>query len=262
MRKTALITGGSTGIGLAIAREFAVDGYDLFIISLDENELNRAKILLSRDFPKIKTYLYCVDLSESDAPKRIHAYATLNNFYIDVLVNNAGFGTYGFINDIDIEQEVNMMQVNMIAMYRLTRYFLRDMVARNSGKIMNICSITALQPNPLLATYGATKAFNHSFSRAINFELEQKKSNVKVITVCPSAVKNTQFQDVAGMQKSNIFDNWMSVTPEIVAKDAYKALKKNKEFVIPKYRLHLLNKLIAPLSVRTRMKLAWRNLKG
>lgn len=260
MKKTALITGGSSGIGLALARKFAADNYDLLLVSLSAQELKTAKLALGRDFSNINIYTFCKDLSVKNAPKEVYAYAMLNNFYIDVLVNNAGFGTYGFINDLDIEQEMNMINVNIMATYHLTRLFLKDMIERDSGKILNISSISALQPNPMLATYGATKAFSHSFGRAINFELEQKKSKVKVITVCPSAVKDTQFKKIAGMEQNQLFDNWMTVTADVVADDAYKALKKNKEFIIPKYRLHLLNKLVSIFSTRFRMKMAWQNL--
>lgn len=261
MKKTVLITGGSSGIGLALARKFAADDYDLFLVALEQKELEQAKIALNRDFPNLDIQILCKDLTSIGAVQEVHAYAKLNGFDIDVLVNNAGVGTYGFIDDIDISKEVQMVQLNVLATYQLTRLFLKDMVKRDSGKILNISSVSAFQPNPLLATYGATKAFVHSFSRAINFELQQQQSRVVVLTVCPSPVKDTSFKRVADMEDSKVFDNWMTVTAETVAKDAYQALKDNKELVIPKYRLHLLNKFIGLLPMRWRMSLAWQNLK-
>ena len=258
--KTTLITGGSSGIGLELARKFAADGHHLIIVALLQRELEYCKSLLKKDYPNIEIFILEKDLCLFNSAMEVYNFAKLNGFEVDVLVNNAGFGTYGFVKDIDLEQEMRMIQLNVMASYQLTRLFMDDMIARKKGKILNISSISAFQPNPLLATYGATKAFVHSFSRAVNFELKKQDIGVQVTTVCPSPVDDTNFKEGAGMEKSKLFNSWMSVTAKKVAEDAYKALQSGDEFVVPKYSLHLLNKLVSRLPMGMRMSLAYNNL--
>lgn len=259
--KTTLITGGTSGIGLELARKFLANKHNLLIVALSQKELEKAKTVLLKDYPDAKIYLLEKDLCLPSSCREVHAFARLNGFEVDVLVNNAGIGTYGFIKDIDIEQELRMIKLNVLATYQLTRLFMDDMVARKTGKILNISSISAFQPNPLLATYGATKAFVHSFSRAANFEFEKQGLEVRITTVCPSPVDDTDFKEVAKMENSKVFNSWMSVTAKKVAADAYEALEKGDEFIIPKYSLHLLNKFTSRLPMKMRMNLSFKNLE-
>jgi short-subunit dehydrogenase len=231
--KQALITGGSSGIGLELAKLFANAGYDLLLAAKPEAELQAAKATLQSQYPNIAIQTLAIDLSQSGSAAEVYEFAGAEYNQVSVLVNNAGFGTYGFINDIDIEQDVAMIQLHIVTLYRLTRLFLRDMVRRDDGYILNLSSVSAFQANPMLATYGATKSFVLQFSRAIAYELREKKSKVKVTAVCPTPVKQTGFQARAGMQNTNTFDNWMVVTADVVARDAFSALFSGRDMVIP-----------------------------
>lgn len=231
--KQALITGGSSGIGLELAKLFANAGYDLLLAAKPEAELQAAKKTLQSQYPNIAIRTLAIDLSQPGSAAEVYEFAGGEYNQVSVLVNNAGFGTYGFINDIDIEQDVAMIQLHIVTLYRLTRLFMRDMVRRDHGYILNLSSVSAFQANPMLATYGATKSFVLQFSRAIAYELREKKSKVKVTAVCPTPVKQTGFQAQAGMQNTNTFDNWMVVTADVVAKDAFRALFSGRDMVIP-----------------------------
>jgi uncharacterized protein len=233
MQKYALVTGGSSGIGLEISKLLAADGYGLLIVSKPAHELVQAKASLGKLFPGLMVHTLALDLSLRASAEQVYNWAQQQTGQVEILVNNAGFGTYGFINDIDLEQDTAMLDLHVVSLYRLTRLFLRDMYARNSGRIMNLSSVSAFQPNPFLQTYGASKAFVYQFSQAIAYELREKGSAVRVTAVCPPPVKNTAFQHVAGMDRTNTFDNWMVLTPDKVALDAYQGMKSGKAVVIP-----------------------------
>jgi hypothetical protein len=233
MQKYAVITGGSSGIGLEISKLLAADGYCLLIVSKPEAELVQAKMSLEQVFPNLVVKTLSLDLSQRSSAEQVYAWAKTHTEAVEILVNNAGFGTYGFINDIDLEQDTAMLDLHVVTLYRLTRLFLKDMFARNSGGILNLSSVSAFQPNPFLQTYGASKAFVYQFSQAIAYELREKGSAVRVTAVCPPPVKNTAFQYAAGMDRTNTFDNWMVLTPDKVALDAYQGMKSGKAVVIP-----------------------------
>jgi uncharacterized protein len=233
MQKYALVTGGSSGIGLAISKLLAADGYGLLIVSKPAAELEQAKASLEASFPGLVVATLALDLSQRSSAEQVFDWAQQQPGAVEILVNNAGFGTYGFINDIDLEQDTAMLDLHVVTLYRLTRLFLKDMYSQNKGRILNLSSVSAFQPNPFLQTYGASKAFVYQFSRAIAFELKEKGSAVRVCTVCPPPVKNTAFQHAAGMDRTNTFDNWMVLTPQKVALDAYAGLKAGKTVVIP-----------------------------
>ena len=229
----ALITGGSSGIGLELARLFAQDGYRLLLVALPEAELEAAKAQLKRDFPHAEVLSLQKDLSRPEAAHEVFEWTEELNLEVDVLVNNAGFGTYGFVPEIPMDREAAMIRLHTETLYRLTRLYLGGMLARNRGRILNLSSISAFQPNPLLSTYGATKAFVLQFSRALAFELRERGSQVRVTVSCPTPVKQTGFQQAAAMSDSSLFSSWMTTTPEVVARDSYRALMRGRELVIP-----------------------------
>ncbi|MEM1323754.1 MAG: SDR family oxidoreductase [Bacteroidota bacterium] len=257
---TALITGGSSGIGFELAKLFAQDHFQLLIVAKFAEELEATAAYFTKHFPD--TPLHCLqqDLCLSDAAPAVHQHTQQLGLQIDVLVNNAGFGTYGFINDIDPQREQDMIALNIQAVYALTRIYLQEMVARDEGRILNISSISAFQPNPFLTTYGATKAFVHSFSRATNFELKSQGSKVRITTVCPPPVR-TGFQKAAGMECSKLFDSWMTVPAGRVARDAYRAMQQGRDMIVPGGWLHYLNMLSRRLPTRWLMHFASFNLK-
>ncbi len=230
---TTLITGGSSGIGLETARLLAQQGHHLLLVALPEEELASAKKQLQQEIPGITVDTLAIDLSAADSAQKVYDWAGTVSDQVDYLINNAGFGTWGFIDDLDMEREAAMIQLHVGTLYKLTRLFLSDMLKRDAGRIVNLSSISAFQANPLLATYGATKSFVLQFSRAINQELRERKSRVRVIAVCPTPVKATGFQSGAAMEKSNLFKSWMVTTPQVVAKCIVRSLQGRRDMVIP-----------------------------
>jgi len=229
----ALITGGSGGIGLELARLFARDGCRLLLVSLPEDELAAAKAQLKQEYPDTDVLTLQKDLSRQEAARDVYNWTRELGLEVDVLVNNAGFGTYGYLQDISVEREAAMIRLHVETLYRLTRFFLDGMLDRDRGRILNLSSISAFQPNPLLATYGATKSFVLQFSRALAFELREQGSRVRVTASCPTPVKQTGFQQTADMADSSLFSTWMTTTPDVVAQDSYRALMSGRELVIP-----------------------------
>jgi len=259
--KKALITGGSGGIGVELAKQFGQADYNLILVSKPLEELQAAQQTLKALFPNLEVHIFQKDLTETKAAEEVFERVQSQHGKVDVLVNNAGFGTYGFMNDIDLNREVNMIELNILAVYKLTRLFLTGMIERDEGKILNVSSISAFQPNPLLTTYGATKSFVMNFSRGLNYELKQKGSKVRVTTVCPTPVR-TGFQQGAKMENSKLFDSWMRVSAEQVAKDAFNALMREQEMIVPNKLFHFLNKISRRLPTSWIMKISAHELKN
>ncbi len=235
---TVLITGGSLGIGFELSKLFAADNYRLLLVSKLEEELATAKKYLE-DTYNIEVITLAKDLSVPTAAKEVYAWSKTFDFEVDVLINNAGFGTGGYMMDIEIERELSMIQLNINTLYHLTRLFLKDMVARDSGKIMNLASIASFQPSPLLTTYSATKAFVFSFTMGLNYELKQQKSKVKLMALCPPPAK-TGFQAAAQLNGSKLFESFTVVSATQIAERGYKALMQGKSYIIPDKMVYLL----------------------
>ena len=230
---TTLITGGSSGIGLETAKCLAAQGHQLLLVAIDSAELIDAQKLLVESYPGVEVAVLATDLSEPANTQKVYDWALQQSQQVDCLVNNAGFGTWGLVSDMDLEKETAMIQLHVTSLYRLTRLFLADMMSRDTGRIINISSVSAFQPNPRMATYGATNSFVLQFSRALNQELKETGSAVRVAAVCPTPVKSTGFQSVAGMSKSNLFQSWMVVPPNAVAQSIAKHLGTQKDMIIP-----------------------------
>jgi len=230
---TTLITGGSSGIGLETARLLLRDGHQLLLVSLLAEELASAKKELEAESPTAQVKTLQQDLAQPASAQIVYDWATQDGRAIDYLVNNAGFGTYGFINDIAMDREVDMINLHIMTLYKLTRLFLKDMIARDSGRIINLSSVSAFQPNPLLATYGATKSFVWQFSRAINYELKGKGSRVRVTAICPPPIRATGFQSASDMDGSKLFETWMVQTPQKVAQAIQRSLRGGWDMAIP-----------------------------
>lgn len=231
-KKTVLITGGSSGIGYELSKHFAQDGFQLLWVSYSEEELKTAQHQIQKDFPQVEVSVFAQDLSLESSAQKVYDWVKENNWTLDVLVNNAGVGTYSYLLEIPLEKEVKMLNLNIQNTYLLTRLFLKDMIKLDQGKIVNISSGTALYPFPHMAAYSASKAFIKQFSQSIREELKEQNSQVKIITVCPTAIKNTEFQNQANMQGVKTFSSFTTATPEEVAKDIYRGLQKGKNLVI------------------------------
>jgi hypothetical protein len=260
-RKTVLITGGAGGIGQEFAKLFAGDGYDLLLVDREKEELKQVRDSLQVINLNMSILLLEQDLTEPDSAEKVHAFTSERGLQIDVLINCAGFGSFGFVNDVNVQRELDMLQLHVITLYRMTRLYLKEMIRRNEGTIINVSSISAFQPNPYFATYGASKSFVLNFSRALNYELKEKGLNVKVLAVCPTAVKNTGFKAAAGMEHIKAFSSWMSVNADVVARDTFHALGCNRDVVIPGRVLGLLHHLVSFLPVKWLMRISRSELK-
>lgn len=258
--KTVLITGGSSGIGFELAKLFAKENYRILLVSLLEEELAAAKQYLTLQTKGLEVITLQKDLSLISAAQEVYDWVQEHAWELDILVNNAGFAVYGFVDEIDMNRERNMIQLNVLNLYQLTRLFLKEMVQKDAGKIMNISSVTAFQPNPHFATYGATKAFVYNFSRAINFELKERQSKVRVITICPPATR-TPFIQAAKMEKTSTFEGFGTLDPEVVARDAFRALKKSADKKVPGRTLPLLFSIFSRLPSKLKMWIVNSQLK-
>lgn len=245
--ETVLITGGSSGIGLELARQFAAAGSDLVLISENGPALQQAREDLLADYPHVHIVIHEQDLCLPDGPAKVWAFTKQANIQVDVLVNNAGFGTFGYLSEQDIKVEADMIRLNVMAVHQLTLLFLPQLRASPKGGIINISSISAYQPVPLMATYAATKAFVLNFSRALRFELREQGCQIPVLAVCPTGTARTGFMSRAGMEGNPLFKNWMTVMPALVASASYRAFRKNKETIIPGRGFNWLNHLVRRL---------------
>jgi uncharacterized protein len=238
--KKVLITGGSSGIGFAMSRHFARGGYHLLWVALTNEELDKAQARLQTEFNHTPVDTLALDLARPEAAGEVFKWTTDNGWELDVLVNNAGFGTYGPTHQVPMERELTMVNVNILATYRLTRFYLDDMLRRNAGTIINISSNSAFQPVARMNTYAATKAFVYQFSRGLQEELKLQGSKVRCITVCPSAISDTPFRNVNGLDGVRTFNGLATTTAEEVAKDVWNAFTSGRNFVITGARMRLL----------------------
>jgi short-subunit dehydrogenase len=228
MNKTALITGATSGIGYELAYIHANQGGNVVLVARSKDKLEQIKKDLENKY-KIDVYIIEKDLSIKDSAKDVFDELIKNNITIDYLINNAGFGDYGFFNDSDWGKLERMINLNITALTQLTKLFLKDMIKRRDGKIMNVASTAAFQSGPTMAVYYATKAYVLSFSEAINNEV--KNSGVTVTTLCPGATQSG-FQEAASLQESRLVKGRKLPTSKEVAEYGYNAMLKGKSVAI------------------------------
>jgi len=222
---TTLITGASWGIGETFARKLAERDHNLLLVARSEdrlvtlcNEVVRSK--------KIRADYFAIDLSEPDAPLRLFEEARKRELEIDLLINNAGFGSMGDFAKLDLANELNMIDLNVRALVELTYRFIQPMREKKSGAIINVASTAGFQPVPFIANYSATKAFVLCFSEAL-WE-ENRPFGIKVMALCPG-VTETHFFEASRMQRPPART---SQTPEEVVDVALRALARGKSSVI------------------------------
>lgn len=228
MKNTALITGASNGIGLELAKVHASKGGDLVLVARSKSRLDELKTELENRF-KISVLNIPKDLSLPGAAKEIYSETTRLNIQIDYLINNAGFGVYGMFDETNWENEHQMINLNISALTQFTKLYLRDMIKRRSGKIMNVASTASFQPGPAMAVYCATKAYVLNFSEAVGSEVRDK--GITVTALCPGATK-TGFQEVGGIGESKIFKNKKLPDAKEVANFGYASMMKGKSVAI------------------------------
>jgi len=224
--KIALITGASTGIGKELAHIHAEKGGDLVIIARSNDKLNALKNELEEKY-SVKLMIIAKDLSLPEAPKEIYEEVKAAGLEVDYLINNAGFGGRGKFHERKWESDLTMINLNVLALTALTRFFLPDFVKRNSGRILNVSSTATLMPGPLQAVYYATKAYVTYFSNAIAEELYD--TNITVTALLPGATE-TEFARTSGMDKTELFNKTASARS--VAEDGYNGMLKGQLDVI------------------------------
>jgi len=234
--KTVLITGASSGIGREFAYIFAQKNYHLVLVARSKDKLDQiAKDCTNRY--GIKTIVFTHDLSNPKSAELLYKDVQQNGLFIDVLINNAGFGQYGPFIKSDFTKNIEMINLNVTTLVAITSLFVKDMVAHNQGKILNIASTAAFQPVPNFAVYGATKAFVLSFTEALHYEL--KDTNISVSALCPGPT-STGFEEAADMKGSKLFKSGV-MDAKTVAEIGFKGLLKNKMTIVPGFK----NKVLA-----------------
>lgn len=224
-----MITGASSGIGKAFAEIFAKEHYRLILASRNEKKLNDIARQLHERY-RTETIVVPVDLSQASGPQQLFDAVAQRDIEIDVLVNNAGIGSFGPLHELTIQSELEMIQLNVHSLSHLMMLFLPGMVARNSGRILNVGSTTSFYACPLSANYAASKAFVLYLSEAVSSEL--KGTGVGVTALCPGAT-GTEFFRMAKMDKQKVSDAKALMDAKKVAQIGFDALMKGKPFVIP-----------------------------
>lgn len=223
MGETVLITGASAGIGRSLAECYARDGFNLIVTARTESDLLALKDELETQF-HITVHVYVSDLSQPGAAEALADVVLTEHPRLHTLVNNAGVGTFGEFVATDLSALTAMMRLNMEALVILTHRLL-PRITEAKGVVVNLSSVAAFLPAPLMATYHATKAFVQSFSRGLNYEL--RKTGVAVIAICPGAT-TSRFQAQAGMQHIKLVNSPRLPTADDVARDAYRAIRARK----------------------------------
>jgi uncharacterized protein len=227
--KTALVTGASSGIGEAFARELASRKTDLVLVARSQNKLEQLATELVTEY-QIKTEVIVQDLSQANAGKLLFDKIGVKGLTIDLLINNAGFGDYGKFCDRPLAKQIAMVQLNITVLLELTGLFLPQMKQRGSGGIINISSIAAFQPLPYMSVYAATKAFVLNFTEAL--WAENKDSGVKILALCPGPTESEFFKRADFPDSFGGGNSGSMVPSEEVVKDALKALAKNQSTIV------------------------------
>ena len=236
----ALVTGASSGIGKEFSIILSNMGYDLVLVSRNETDLKKVAKLC-----KGNVEIYKVDLTKKEeCVKLFNKYKD-----IDLLINNAGFGLFGSFDNTSLNKELNMIDLNIKAVHILTKLYLKEMISKDSGRILNVASSAAFLPGPLMSTYYSTKSYVYRLTTAIYEELRRIKSNVKVSVLCPGPVK-TNFNKVADVEFSV-----KGLSSNYVANYALKKMFKNKLVIIPGFipKLGMIASKFFPLKLVARV---------
>lgn len=240
MRPTALITGASSGLGAEFARQLASGGHDVILVARTGDRLNALAERLVRQHG-IRAHVLVQDLTEPDAARRVAAEVAARGLSVDLLVNNAGFGTCGRFEQIPAARDHDQVMVNVVALVDLTHEFLPGMLRRGRGAVINVASNAAFQPSPWFAVYSASKTFVLNFGLALR--QEYRRRGIRVLTLCPGPVE-TAFFDTIGTRKAAVIGRM--TTPEPVVRAALRALERDRGYVTP----GLSNALAAHLTPR------------
>jgi short-subunit dehydrogenase len=236
MNQTALITGASSGIGRALAGQFAAHGYDLILVARNAAALEDVGRALSgspRGPDKGRATSIRIVAADLSAPRSGQALVDrlkADTLHVDVLVNNAGFGLQGEFAALPLDRQIEMVQLNAVTLTELTRLLLPGMLERRTGGVLNVASTAAFQPGPMMSVYYATKAYVLSFTEGIAEEVTG--SGVKVTCLCPGPTESS-FAERAGMTDTNLFKRSTLMSVEDVAREGFDGWNAGKTIVIP-----------------------------
>lgn len=223
--KWALVTGASSGIGMALATQLAAGGTHLFLTARRRDRLEELSRKL-RAAHGVRTEIFVADLVQPDAPEKIYGFTRQKGISIDLLINNAGFGQYGELTQVPAQRLLDMVHVNCTAVVHLTCLFLPDMVARRCGGVLILASTAAFQAVPYISTYAATKAFDLFFAEGLAEEM--KPHGIRVCALCPGSTES-EFHAIAGQEQ---FTSKSVESAEKVARTGLQALAAGKSYVI------------------------------
>jgi len=237
MNKTALITGASIGIGYEFAKIFAKNNYDLVLVARSTDKLNQ----LAKELSNVKVLVITKDLSIPGSGKEIYDELKQKNIQVDVLVNNAGFGDFGFFHKAKIEKQLQMIDLNVRSLTELTHLFGSLMVARKEGKIINVASIASFQPGPMFSVYYATKHYVLALSEGL--ANEWKDFGVTVSALCPGPTESG-FMAASGIRESKLAKRFKMPSSYEVALYGYESLMNGKTVAVH----GMMNKILAQTS--------------
>jgi uncharacterized protein len=224
----ALITGATSGFGFEFAKLFAEAGYNLVIVARDYEQIDKVAFRLRNEY-RIDVHPLSVDLFKTNAAEEIYVAIKQKGIDIDVLVNDAGQGQYGKFIDYPLERDFDLIQLNITSLVALTKLFLKDMVGRNDGKILQVSSILGKVPTPMMSVYAATKAFVSSFTEGLINEV--KDTNVTITALLPGAADTDFFHKAQG-EDSKVYREQELQDPTKVARDGFDALMSGERRVI------------------------------
>lgn len=225
---TVLVTGASSGIGLELARIHASKGDSLVLVARRGEVLQKLKAKLENQY-KISVFVIEKDLSNVGAASEIYNELKKQSIYVDVLINNAGFGDYNYFADADVDKLTAMLQLNVIALTQLTKLLLPYMLDAKAGRVMNVASVAGFMPGPKMAGYYASKAYVLHFSEALAEELNG--TGITVTALCPGATESG-FQALAGADSSALFKERVLPSSQDVAAYGYNAMMKGQRVAI------------------------------
>jgi short-subunit dehydrogenase len=234
---TALITGASSGIGLALAEQLAQHGHGLLLVARRADELGRLAARLRAEHG-VAVSVCALDLCAAQAVDELQEHVRREQLEIGIVINNAGFGQLGAFCQTSWEQEERMIRLNILAATALARAFLPGLIARGSGRILNVASTAAYLPGPYMAVYYASKAYLLSWSQALSLELQG--TGVTVTALCPGPTR-TGFEHVAGLGGSGLFASRAVMSAEAVAMIGYRAMMRGRRVAVAGW----LNRLMA-----------------
>ena len=236
MRKFALITGASSGIGAMFASQLAARGLDLVLVARREDRLQQLAGSLRKSHG-VEVEVLPADLASDEGLALVERYiAAAPN--LELLVNNAGFGTVGYFYNVDASSQDQMHRLHVLATTRLTRAALEGMVARKNGGVINVSSVAGFWQSPGTVSYCATKCWMNSFTKGLALELKAIGSPVRVQALCPGFT-HTEFHEAAGYDRNIISETWWMSAEEVVS-DSLRGLDRGQVFVVPGWRYRVL----------------------